>query len=188
MASTLTEYLDSQQELEKEAALALPFSFSQCTYSRGHIRQAVYLCLTCASRRGICSSCSIACHTDHEQLELFPKRKFRCDCPTSGLAVPCSLHKHTEALNEDNEYGQNFDGNFCRCGRPYDAKTERETMIQCLACEVRSWMSQPKPSLTHISGLVSRILSEFAHSSAISPSFPRGTDGRKWRRTSGARR
>jgi E3 ubiquitin-protein ligase UBR7 len=138
MASTLTEYLDSQQELEKEAALALPYSFSQCTYSRGHIRQAVYLCITCAARRGICSSCSIACHTDHEQLELFPKRRFRCDCPTSALTHSCSLHKHPEAPNEENEYGQNFDGKFCRCGRPYDAKSERETMIQCLTCEVRS--------------------------------------------------
>lgn len=137
MASTLTEYLDSQQELEKEAALALPFSFSHCTYSRGYIRQAVYLCITCAARRAICSSCSIACHTDHEQLELFPKRNFRCDCPTSSLTHPCSLHKHPEAPNEENEYGQNFDGKFCRCGRPYDAKSEQETMIQCLACEVR---------------------------------------------------
>ena len=188
MASTLTEYLDSQQELEKEAALALPFSFSQCTYSRGHIRQAVYLCLTCASRRGVCSSCSIACHTDHEQLELFPKRNFRCDCPTSALTVPCSLHKNPEAPNEVNEYGQNFDGKFCRCGRPYDAKTERETMIQCLACEVRPWIFHPRHLLMHISGLVSRILSEFAHSSAISLSIPRGIGSRKWHRTSGARR
>ncbi|KAI0001138.1 hypothetical protein BJV77DRAFT_1057924 [Russula vinacea] len=122
MASTLTEYLDSQQELEKEAALALPYSFSHCTFSRGHVRQAVYLCITCASRRGICSSCSIACHTDHEQIELFPKRNFRCDCPTSALTQPCSLHKHPEAPNEENEYGQNFD-------------VGRETMIQCLACE-----------------------------------------------------
>jgi E3 ubiquitin-protein ligase UBR7 len=138
MASTLTEYLDSQQELEKEAALALPYSFSHCTYSSGHIRQAVYLCITCAARRGICSSCSIACHTDHEQLELFPKRKFRCDCPTSAVPHSCSLHKHLEAPNEENEYSQNFEGKFCRCGRPYDAKSERETMIQCLACEVRS--------------------------------------------------
>jgi E3 ubiquitin-protein ligase UBR7 len=143
MAATLTEYLDSQQELEKEAALALPYSFSRCTYSFGYIRQAVYLCITCASRRGICSSCSIACHTDHEQLELFPKRRFRCDCPTSSLTQPCSLHKQQEAQNEENEYGQNFDSKFCRCGRPYDAKLERETMIQCLACEVRSCEFQP---------------------------------------------
>ncbi|KAI0266378.1 hypothetical protein BC834DRAFT_823692 [Gloeopeniophorella convolvens] len=135
MASTLTEYLNSQQELEQEAALALPHSFSQCTYPLGHIRQAVYLCITCASRRGICSSCSIACHTDHEQLELFPKRHFRCDCSTSALAHPCSLHTPVQPPNEDNKYGQNFDGIFCRCGRPYDANVEQETMIQCLACE-----------------------------------------------------
>ena len=142
-ASTLTEYLNSQQELEKEAALALPYSFSRCTYSLGYIRQAVYLCITCASRRGICSSCSIACHTDHEQLELFPKRRFRCDCPTTALAPPCSLHKQQEAPNEENAYGQNFDCKFCRCGRPYDAKSERETMIQCLACEVRLCKFKP---------------------------------------------
>ncbi|KAH9067928.1 hypothetical protein EDB87DRAFT_1586233 [Lactarius vividus] len=135
MASTLTDYLNSQQELEEEAARALPYSFSHCTYPLGYIRQAVYLCITCASQRGICSSCSIACHTDHEQLELFPKRHFRCDCPTSALAHTCSLHKVPEAPNDENAYGQNFWRNFCRCGRPYDAKSERETMIQCLACE-----------------------------------------------------
>jgi E3 ubiquitin-protein ligase UBR7 len=188
MASTLTEYLDSQQELEKEAALALPYSFSHCTYPRGHIRQAVYLCIPCASRRGICSSCSIACHTDHEQIELFPKRNFRCDCPTSALTQPCSLHKHPEAPNEENEYGQNFDGKFCRCGRPYDAKLERETMIQCLACEVRLWIFQPRSLLTHVSGLVSRILSEFAYSSVISPSVSRDYGGREWCCTGGSRR
>ncbi len=187
MASTLTEYLDSQQELENEAALALPYSFSHCTYSRGHIRQAVYLCITCNARRGICSSCSIACHTDHEQLELFPKRKFRCDCPTTALTYSCSLHKHPEALNEENEYGQNFDGKFCRCGRPYDAKSERETMIQCLSCEVRSYILQPRSSLTCVSGLVSRILSELAYSSPIPPSVSRGRGGREWCCTGGSR-
>lgn len=187
MASTLTEYLDSQEVLEKEAALALPYSFSHCTYPRGHIRQAVYLCITCASRRGICSSCSIACHTNHEQLELFPKRKFRCDCPTSALTHSCSL-QHPETSNEENEYGQNFDGKFCRCGRLYDAKSERETMIQCLACEVRSLIVQSRPVLMRVLGLVSRILSEFAYSSAISPSVPRACGGREWRCTGRSRR
>uniref|UniRef100_A0A8H8CIX0 Uncharacterized protein n=1 Tax=Psilocybe cubensis TaxID=181762 RepID=A0A8H8CIX0_PSICU len=38
MASTLSEYLDSQDELVKEAALALPHQFSQCTYSLGPLR------------------------------------------------------------------------------------------------------------------------------------------------------
>ncbi|KAI8970918.1 hypothetical protein BD414DRAFT_449431 [Trametes punicea] len=140
-SATLTSVLESQASLVREAALALPHQFSQCTYSLGHIRQAVYLCLTCSRAspssppRGICSACSVACHTDHEQLELFPKRHFRCDCPTRALAHPCTLHTTLEEPNEHNSYGRNFEGVFCRCGRPYDAEKERETMIQCLACE-----------------------------------------------------
>ncbi|EGN94427.1 hypothetical protein SERLA73DRAFT_114653 [Serpula lacrymans var. lacrymans S7.3] len=133
--SSLNEIIASQDELIREAALALPHEFSRCTYSLGPIRQAVYLCITCASPRGICSSCSIACHTDHEQIELFPKRNFRCDCPTSTITHSCTLHKSLEEENSSNEYGQNYQGVFCRCGRPYDVKTERETMIQCLSCE-----------------------------------------------------
>ncbi|KAF8901155.1 hypothetical protein CPB84DRAFT_1679997 [Gymnopilus junonius] len=135
MASTLSEYLDSQDELVKEAALALPHQFSQCTYSLGYLRQAVYLCTTCPEARGLCSACSVACHTDHEQIELFPKRNFRCDCPTTSVAHDCTLHSKLEEENKENQYGQNFRGLFCRCGRPYDPKAEKETMIQCLACE-----------------------------------------------------
>ncbi len=140
----LASVLESQNTLLQEASLALPHQFSQCTYSLGHIRQAVYLCLTCTPpssdtpQRGICSACSVACHTDHEQLELFPKRDFRCDCPTRALAHPCTLHTHLEEPNGRNMYGRNFNAQFCRCGRKYDAESERETMIQCLACEVRS--------------------------------------------------
>jgi len=63
------------------------------------------------------------------------KRSFRCDCPTESVAHPCSLHTTSEPANERNQYGQNFQALFCRCKRPYDAATEKETMIQCLACE-----------------------------------------------------
>ncbi|KAK7050492.1 UBR-type domain-containing protein [Favolaschia claudopus] len=135
MSETLADYVESQDELVREAALALPHQFSQCTYALGPVRQAVYLCLTCPEVRGICSACSIACHTDHNQIELFPKRDFRCDCPTEGIAHVCTLHTQKEPINASNEYGQNFQSKFCRCGRPYDAKTEREAMIQCLSCE-----------------------------------------------------
>ncbi|KAI0946547.1 hypothetical protein AcW1_009984 [Taiwanofungus camphoratus] len=136
MASqTISSILDSQALLVQAAAEALPHQFSQCTYTLGHIRQAVYLCLSCREPRGICSACSIACHGDHEQVELFPKRAFRCDCPTRALPHPCTLHKTLEEENKDNRYGHNFEGTFCRCGREYDAANERETMIQCLACE-----------------------------------------------------
>lgn len=134
----ISDILASQVSLLQEASEALPHQFSQCTYDLGYIRQAVYLCRTCSQRRGICSACSIACHPDHEQLELFPKRKFRCDCPTTALAHPCSLRRRAdvkEPVNTLNEYDHNFDGVFCRCGREYDAQTEVETMIQCLACE-----------------------------------------------------
>ncbi|KDQ53835.1 hypothetical protein JAAARDRAFT_60941 [Jaapia argillacea MUCL 33604] len=134
---TFTNILASHQDLIQDAAEALPHSFSSCTYSLGPLRQAVYLCLTCEVPRGICSACSIACHTDHEQVELFPKRNFRCDCPTSAIPHQCTLHGDgaVEEENKGNGYGQNFRGLFCRCGRKYDAKTERETMVQCVACE-----------------------------------------------------
>ncbi|KZT02862.1 uncharacterized protein LAESUDRAFT_762511 [Laetiporus sulphureus 93-53] len=135
MSQTIASVLDAQSALLEAASEALPHQFSQCTYPLGPIRQAVYLCLTCKEPRGICSACSIACHSEHEQLELFPKRHFRCDCPTQALLHPCTLHKALEERNTENLYGQNFQGVFCRCGRPYDAYKERETMIQCLACE-----------------------------------------------------
>ncbi|KAJ8586714.1 hypothetical protein M405DRAFT_853221 [Rhizopogon salebrosus TDB-379] len=132
---SLTEFVASQDELVREAALTLPHEFSRCTYSLGPIRQAVYLCLTCAVPRGLCSSCSIACHTHHDQIELFPKRNFRCDCPTTAIPHGCTLHRSPEEENRENKYDHNFSSVFCRCGRPYDPKSERETMIQCLACE-----------------------------------------------------
>ncbi|KAF7377599.1 UBR-type domain-containing protein [Mycena sanguinolenta] len=135
MSQTLSAYVASQDELIQEAAMALPHQFSQCTYALGPVRQAVYLCLTCPEARGVCSACSIACHTDHNQVELFPKRNFRCDCPTAAIAHACTLHTQNEPANASNHYGQNFQAKFCRCDRPYDAKTERETMIQCLSCE-----------------------------------------------------
>ncbi|KAB5590419.1 Metaphase-anaphase transition protein (Mlo2) [Ceratobasidium theobromae] len=138
MASPLDlDALVSQQAaLVREASLALPGDFTQCTYDLGPLKQAVYLCLGCHSPRGICGACSIACHGDHEQIELFPKRNFRCDCPTTALAHPCSLKSPPQPPN-DNAYGQNYHGGgtFCRCSSLYDVKRERETMVQCLACE-----------------------------------------------------
>ncbi|KZS90154.1 hypothetical protein SISNIDRAFT_475503 [Sistotremastrum niveocremeum HHB9708] len=135
--STLHAILDEEANLITEASLAIPHSFSECTYSRGYIRQPVYLCKTCNATRGICASCSVSCHTDHEQLELFPKRHFRCDCPTRGLDHPCTLVKGDKHdVNTENSYNQNFEnGQFCRCGRHYDPNSERETMVQCLSCE-----------------------------------------------------
>jgi E3 ubiquitin-protein ligase UBR7 len=145
MTSTLAlgDILSDQASLIREASLALPHSFSQCTYARGPIRQSIYLCLTCSppsvatpTPTAICSACSIACHTHHNQLELFAKRDITCDCPTSSLPCHCTLHKTEEDPNRGNKYGPNFLGLFCRCKREYDARKEREDMIQCLVCEV----------------------------------------------------
>lgn len=74
-----------------------------------------------------------------EQIELFPKRNFVCDCPTGVGTKNCTLYKGWMSAvlpqNTSNVYGQNFHAKFCRCHQPYDAQRERETMVQCLACE-----------------------------------------------------
>ncbi len=94
---------------------------------------------------------------DHEQVELFPKRTFRCDCPTSSTSVACTLHRVLEEPNADNSYGQNFKGMFCRCGRPYDPTTETETMLQCVICEVRNFVLRRSEIELHQHSRVSRI-------------------------------
>lgn len=172
---SLSSLLAKEARLLKEASRAMPHSFSTCTYDApgGYIRQAVYLCKTCKGPdgemgKGICAACSISCHAgeyakphlqpkqrckqtpitfpDHEQLELFPKRAFRCDCPTTAVPVSCSLHERgkTEPPNEENVYGPNYQGKFCRCGRDYDPATETEIMAQCVACEVRPCVTRPE--------------------------------------------
>jgi E3 ubiquitin-protein ligase UBR7 len=86
----------------------LPGRFDSCTYNLGYVKQSVYACLTCThdtkTPAGFCYGCSISCkhflgwrtktlfkgaslmsnsdtgHGSHDVLELFVKRKFRCDC------------------------------------------------------------------------------------------------------------
>lgn len=115
-----------------------------CTFPRGYLkRQAVYVCKTCAElthkRAGICYECSLQCHSDHEVVELYTKRNFRCDCGNSrfGGAVECSLWEEKDDENIENRYNHNFDGLFCTCLKPYpdpDAEVEHE-MFQCGICE-----------------------------------------------------
>lgn len=75
----------------------------------------------------------------HEQLELFPKRAFNYNYPIAPIPHPCGLHTVTEVVNVENVYGQNFKGDFCRCGVPQDVKSEMDAMVQCVACEVRCY-------------------------------------------------
>ena len=114
-----------------------------CTFEKGYIDQPVYSCRTCAEILGhpvgVCYGCYLECHLGHDKVvELFTKRKFRCDCPTlSGTTCECSLYQGDVSpppTNPLNKYSPNFDDIFCWCGRSYSADSNA-VMIQCFVCE-----------------------------------------------------
>ncbi|KXS99859.1 hypothetical protein AC578_4462 [Pseudocercospora eumusae] len=154
-SETAQEYIQSQLSLEADAREALPYQFDTCTKPLGPLRQSVYACLTCtpppASKHqqftpaGVCYSCSISCHGEHNLVELFTKRDFVCDCGTTRFetsGTPCSLRPNPatgrkgdvkgEEARQGNKYNQNFQGRFCGCGEEYDPEKEKGTMFQCL--------------------------------------------------------
>ncbi|KAI9314723.1 hypothetical protein BX666DRAFT_1962790 [Dichotomocladium elegans] len=145
---TAVDIVEQQAALEREAQEVLPGKFEDCTFDKGYIRQGLYACKTCqkdggdskSERAGMCYSCSIACHTDHELIELFPKRNFRCDCGLPGKfgSNRCQLPSRQKIgiqKNEKNKYNHNFDGRYCRCDKTYDPEKEEGTMFQCVLCE-----------------------------------------------------
>ncbi|CDR88517.1 related to Protein mlo2 [Sporisorium scitamineum] len=171
---TAADLIAQQSRLEAQANEAIPFRFDTCTHERGYIRQPVYACKTCGGG-GVCAGCSVSCHAEHELVELFNKRKFRCDCGTPNLyrqqepnqavrrtrlteqleypkgAKPCSLRKPGfSPQNDANTYNHNFDGEFCYCerGKTYDPEKEDETMFQCIVCE--EWLHESCTSLRPI--------------------------------------
>lgn len=82
---TLREYLEGEERLEQEALEAFPAKFDECSYSKGYVRQALYVCRTCLSNpeeevAAICYSCSLSCHSKCDLVELFARRNFKCDC------------------------------------------------------------------------------------------------------------
>lgn len=154
-SQTAQDFITSQLSLEADAREALPYRFDACTKPLGPLRQAVYACLTCAPPpaseyqqsvpAGVCYSCSISCHGEHNLVELFTKRDFVCDCGTTRLSTagtPCMLrtnaltHSKGNVTGEqawaENQYNQNFYGKFCACGEEYDPEVEKGTMFQCL--------------------------------------------------------
>ncbi|EME80713.1 uncharacterized protein MYCFIDRAFT_21308, partial [Pseudocercospora fijiensis CIRAD86] len=154
-SQTAQEYIQSQLSLEADAREALPYQFDTCTKPLGPLRQSVYACLTCtpppASKHqqftpaGVCYSCSISCHGEHNLVELFAKRDFVCDCGTTRFGTsdtPCSLRPNPatgrkgdvkgQEARPGNKYNQNFEGKFCGCGEEYDPEKEKGTMFQCL--------------------------------------------------------
>jgi E3 ubiquitin-protein ligase UBR7 len=42
---TLQNLIDTQDRLAEEAREVLPYSFDECTYSKGYLRQSVWSCL-----------------------------------------------------------------------------------------------------------------------------------------------
>ncbi|KAL8997394.1 MAG: hypothetical protein Q9169_003325 [Polycauliona sp. 2 TL-2023] len=153
-SQTASEFITSQLQLEADAREALPYAFDHCTQPLGPLRQNLFACLTCNppppspsdsyTPAGVCYSCSIACHGEHELVELFNRRNFTCDCGTTRLpaASPCTLRidpttgikgpVHSQPAAEGNTYNQNFRNRFCGCGELYNAHTEKGTMFQCL--------------------------------------------------------
>ena len=155
VSQTAQDFIASQLSLEADAREALPYQFDTCTKPLGPLRQSVYACVTCTpppasphqqfTPAGVCYSCSISCHGEHNLVELFTKRNFVCDCGTSRMSnsgTPCSLrHNATtgskggvtgEEARQGNKYNQNFEGKFCGCGDEYDPEKEKGTMFQCL--------------------------------------------------------
>ncbi|ORX39781.1 hypothetical protein BD324DRAFT_667125 [Kockovaella imperatae] len=151
--TTLPSLIATSENLAADAKEALPYAFDNCTYSLGYLRQSVWSCIDCGEK-GVCYGCSITCHGEHRLVELWTKRHFRCDCPTSAMSEDpgsststsgpyshrkrCKLNapeSQPQELNADNRYGKTFKGVFCRCGRDYDPETETEAMVVCIGCE-----------------------------------------------------
>ncbi|XP_067626286.1 putative E3 ubiquitin-protein ligase UBR7 [Eurosta solidaginis] len=149
---TMVDILQEERELEEEYNAVLGASDEDCcTYSKGAIkRQALYSCLTCCPEArknlekcaGVCLACSYRCHENHELVELYTKRNFRCDCPTERFVRlhHCLLNPGVvtlQAPNSENLYNQNFQGLYCKCKRPYPdpERTSEEVMLQCTVCE-----------------------------------------------------
>ncbi|KAI1306274.1 hypothetical protein EDD11_004828 [Mortierella claussenii] len=128
---TVSEYIAQQEQLEKEAKELFPKKFDIPVYS----------CLTCnpnpSEEAGFCYSCSISCHGDHNLIELFTKRSFRCDCGTQKFkTTKCTIDpKPAGSINELNQYNHNYLGKFCWCDIQYDPAKEESTMLQCVVCE-----------------------------------------------------
>lgn len=161
--SSLQEYIDSEKKINEIAGAVLGGSDpANCSYSKNYVfRQALYCCLTCLNEKkseltkeelqandylhGICLACSYECHSDHELVELYTKRDFRCDCGNSKFpnSRKCKFFKEKDPVNELNKYNHNFVGNYCTCNRPYPETEEdnegtesnSEEMSQCTICE-----------------------------------------------------
>lgn len=142
---SMVEVLQEEEERQLNAAAVLGAADdTQCTYDQGYMkRQALYACMTCCPSdsdrlAGVCLACSYHCHEDHELVELYTKRNFRCDCGNSKFPQSsCKLLKEKLPENPENKYNHNFSGAYCTCNRPYPdpENPDEDEMIQCCLCE-----------------------------------------------------
>jgi E3 ubiquitin-protein ligase UBR7 len=152
---TLNEYMEEVEAEELEADLVLGGDEGkECTYANGYMkRQAIFSCLTCVpeGNAGVCTACSLSCHDGHEMVELWTKRKFRCDCGNSKFGdFTCKLTADKDPENSENSYNHNFKGSYCTCGRPYPDPevNEQVEMIQCCICE--DWFHEDHLGLSSV--------------------------------------
>ncbi|KAI0155368.1 putative zinc finger in N-recognin-domain-containing protein [Hypoxylon sp. FL1284] len=153
-SQTAAEFIRDQLQLEADAREALPYSIENCTKPLGSLRQNVFACLTCNpppenaadpfEPAGVCYSCSVQCHGEHELVEIFQKRNFTCDCGTTRFTPEqqCTLRinsdtntkggVHSEKPDANNKYNQNFRNRFCACSVDYKPDEQKGTMFQCL--------------------------------------------------------
>ena len=86
---------DILKNVNKEIVIASKIGenkdLKSCTYEKGYITQELFGCRTCykekAELAGICVSCSLNCHEDHDLVHLYFKRNFKCDCGNSKFGI-----------------------------------------------------------------------------------------------------
>ena len=107
---SMVDVLQDEESREADAKAVLGNADDKnCSYHSGGYmkRQALYSCLTCSKdsveRAGICLACSYHCHEDHDLVELYTKRNFRCDCGNSKLDNECKLANDKMPVNERNK-------------------------------------------------------------------------------------
>ncbi|CAB3408224.1 unnamed protein product [Caenorhabditis bovis] len=133
----IVEYMESADETAD--ALFAAQDDNVCTYPEGYKpRQPLFSCLTCVAEPemgGVCYGCAVNCHKDHDIVELYTKRSFKCDCGNSKFSTKCGLYEEKDARNEFNIYNHNFRGKFCECKDTFPSEHCDEEMLQCEVCE-----------------------------------------------------
>eukprot|EP00002_Diphylleia_rotans_P035585 TRINITY_DN7780_c0_g1_i1.p1 TRINITY_DN7780_c0_g1~~TRINITY_DN7780_c0_g1_i1.p1 ORF type:complete len:451 (-),score=103.03 TRINITY_DN7780_c0_g1_i1:126-1478(-) len=138
---TMPELLRIEHSRQQKAAKILESpSVRRCTYSMGYVHQPLYVCRTCTEKSdsedmfALCHGCSIFCHANHELIDIWDKRNFRCDCGNSKNAgFVCELEPNKDPVNERNKYNHNFSGRYCWCDEP--EVSDDDDMYKCIVCE-----------------------------------------------------